>query len=352
MPTYAYPTRSQVLDTVTNATLYDALNEVDIPQGYRNAALSQLVLKAAREPGLELQGQDLKLPNVGIKRKTMGGTRAETFVNFETGVTAQWFTGLDILNTAIGDGPTVTWSDWSYLTGYIAISGIDKIENTGPMKRLDILMSNQNKEIRKMVTTMETALWSTNTDATKGTQNAFAGLQHKVKIDPTTSTVIQGLNQSVFTPWANQYTTTLGSFAALGLDTMRSMYFRTAGVNAMEPCDLILNNSTIAGYLVKALEGIHRIVGSLNGQDLSASRLPPYMGIPIVHTDDCPSQKQYWLNTKYLENLVHENANWTEVIPGEPNDQWVMNQKRYVFGAAPLIVTRREKFGVIGGITA
>lgn len=353
MPTYAYPTRSQVLDTVTNATLYDNLNEVDIPQAYRNALLMQLLLRSAKEPGLEIQGQNLKLPStLGIKRKTMGGTRAETFVNFESGVTSQWFTGLDVLNTSIGDGPTVTWTDWAYLTCYVAISGIDKIENTGPMKRLDILKSNQNKEIRTMVRTGETALWSTNTDATKGTQNAFSGLRHKVKLDPTTSTVIQGLNQSTFTPWRNQYTTSVGSFASGGLDAMRSMWYSVAGTNGMEPPHLIITTSTVAGYVTKALEGIHRVVGSLNGSDLSASKLPLFMGVPIIHTDDCPAGYMYYLNFDYMENLLHEGAQWTEVIPGEPNDQWVMNQKRYVLGAAPMVVTRREKFGVMAGITS
>jgi hypothetical protein len=312
----------------------------------------QLLLKTREAPGLQTQGTDLKLPNAPIKRKTMGGTRAEAFVNFEAGVTSQWFTGLDILNTSIGDGPTVTWTDWAYLTCFIAISGIDKIENTGPMKRLDILKSNQNKEIRQMLRTGETALWSTNTDTTKGSQNAFSGMRHKIKLDPTDSTVVQGLNQSTFTPWRNQYTTSLGSFAANGLDQMRAMYFALSGQNAMEPPHMIVTTSTVAGYIVKALEGIHRIVGSLNGADLSASKLPTYMGIPIVHTDDCPAGYIYWWNFDYMENLLHEGAQWTEVIPGEPNDQFVKDQKRYVLGAAPLMITRREKFAVQAGVTA
>ena len=352
MPTYAYPTRTKTLDAVTVATLEDQLNEVDIPQAYRNALLMQLVLRMAKEPGLEIQGQSLKLPNVAVKRKTMGGTRAEAFVNFETGVTAQAFAGLDLLDTSLADGPTVSWTDYAYYTCFVAIAGTEKIENTGPMKRLDILKSRQNQEIRALTRLMETDLWSTNTDITRGTQNAFSGMQHKIKIDPTTSTVVQGLNQSTFTPWRNQYTTSVGSFASGGLDAMRAFWFALSGQNGMEPPHLIINNSTIAGYIVKALEGIHRIVGSLNNQDLSASKLPTFMGVPIVHTDDSPSQKQYWLNFDYMENIIHEGANWSEVIPGEPNDQWVKDQKRYVFGAAPLMLTRRERFGVMGGITA
>lgn len=354
MATYAYPTRTKTLDTATVATLEDQLNEVDIPQAYRNALLMQMVLRSEKEPGLDVQGSNLKLPGVTVKRRTMGGTRAEAFVNFESSGAVQAFSGLDVLDTSIPDGPTVTFVDYAYYTGFVAISGIEKIENTGAMKRLDILKSRQNQVIRKMTRTMETDLHGTNADTTRGSQIKFAGMRHKVKLDPTSSTVIQGLNQATFTPWANQYTTSMGSFAANGLDVMRAMFYSTAGTNAMEPADLIYNNSTIAGYIVKALEGVHRIVGPLAGMDLSskAGQLPPYMGIPIVHTDDAATQTQIWLNFTYMENIIHEGANWTEVIPGEPNDQWVKDQKRLVFGAAPLMVTRRERFGIIGGITA
>jgi hypothetical protein len=351
MSTYAYPSRTKSLDTATVATLEDSLHEYDIPQAYRNALFMQLLLSNNMEPGLEIQGRNTLLPGLGIKRKTMGGTRAESFVNFESGSTAQFFSGLDILDTSISDGPTVTWSDYAYATCLVSIAGIEKLENSGAMKRLDILRSRQNQEVRGLVRAMETALHSTNTDTVRGSQNAFAGYQHKIKEDPTTSTVIQGLNQATYTPWANQ-TTTGGSFASQGLDDMREMWYSVSGVNGMEPPHLWTTTSTIAGYVTKALEGVHRIVGSLNDSDLSASKLPTHMGVPIVHTDDSPSGTMRVWNFDYIENIIHEGANWSENIPGEPNDQFIKDQKRYIFGAAPMMLTRREKQGVIHTITA
>lgn len=351
MSTYAYPTQTKQLDTATIATLEDSLHEYDIPQAYRNALFMQLLLANSMEPGLEIQGRNTLLPGLRIKRKTQGGTRAESFVNFETASTAQFFNGLDILDTKQNDGPTRSYSDFAYLTCLVSIAGIEKLENTGAMKRLDILRSRQNQEIRGAVRLAETALHSTNADTVKGSQQSFSGYQHKIKEDPTTSTVIQGLNQSTFTPWRNQ-TTTGGSFATQGLDDMREMWFSVSGVNGMEPPHLWTTTSTIAGYVTKALEGVHRIVGSLDGSDLSASKLPTHMGVPIVHTDDSPSGTMRVWNFDYLENIIHEGANWSENFPGDPNDQYIKDQKRYVFGAAPMMVTRREKFGVIHTISA
>jgi len=353
MPTYAYPTRTKTLDTATVATLEDALRERDIPQAYTNALFCQLFLGSAKEPGLDIQGQNLKLP--GIKRpmrRTMGGARAEVFVNFEVGVTAQAFTGATVLNTSMAEGPTVSFSDWAFYTAYVAITTTDKIKNTGSMKRLDRLLSRQNQEIRQLTRVMEADICGTNTDTTEGTQDAFAGMQHKILNDPTTSTVVQGLNQSTFTPWRNAVDASVGSFASGGLDAMRSMWFSVSGQNGMEPPHLLTTTSTVAGYAVKALEGIHRIVGSLNGADLSASRLPTFMGVPIVHTDDQQSGTIYYWNFDYLENLVHEGADWVDQIPGRPNDQAIEDQKRWIFAAAPMMLLRREKFGKLAGITA
>jgi hypothetical protein len=352
MPTYAYPSRTQILDEATVATLADNLSETAIPQGYRNALLMQLMLRKNKEPGLQIQGTNLKLPSIQVKTKTQGGSRAEQFVDFESGNTAQSFSGNQILETSVGDGATVTWVDWAFYTCYVGLPFTTKAKNTGPQKRLDILTQIQNREIRGLIRDMETDLWSTNADTAEGSQNDFAGVQHKIKLDPTSSTVVQGLNQSTFTPWRNQYTTTMGSFATNGLDVMRAMWFTLSGVNGMEPPHLITTNSTIAGYTIKALEGVHRIVGSLDGADLSASKLPTFMGVPIVHTDDSPASLMHWWNFDYLVNLIHEQANWSDYIPGMPNDQLVVDQKRYVFGAAPMMLLRREKFGVIGGITA
>ena len=352
MASYNPPVVSVQFDTATVSTLEDALLEYDVPQAYRNALLMQFLLKAAKEPGLELQGQNLKLPGgVTPKSKMMGGRRASAFVNFEVGLTNQWVTGLEELNTQIGDGPTESWTDYAYLTALVAISGIDKIENTGPMKRLDILRSQQNKEIRGAVRLGETALWSTNTDTVRGSQPKWAGIQHKIRTDPTTTT-LQGLDRAVFTPFRNQYTTTAGSFAANGLDKSRAMYFSCAGTNAMEPPHIILTTSTVASAMTKQLEGIHRVVGSLNGQDLSASKLPTFMGVPSAWTDDCPSGYQYWLNLDYIENIKHEGAQWTTYIPGQPNDQWIEGQLRWFYGAAPMMLTRPERLGVVSGWTA
>lgn len=352
MATYAYPTDTIQLNTAEIATLKDALMEEDIPQAYRNALLCQMFMGKAREPGLNIQGQDLMLPGgVRPKRRTKGGTRATCPVNFEIGTTAQFFTGGDVLDTSQADGPTETWVDWAFLTCYVSIFGTDRLKNTGPGKRLDILRSRQNQEIRQMTRTAETAMWSANTDTVEGTQNAFPGLQHKVATAPTSGTK-QGLDQSVFTPWRNVYDATVGSFAAGGLDAFESFWYDLAGTNGMEPPHLFATESTVAGYVTKALRGVHRIVGSLNGNDLSASRLPTIMGVPIVHTDDCTSGYAYGFNFDYMENLILEGADWVSEIPGQPNDQFLQGQHRWILGAAPMMFTRLEKQGVLAGITA
>lgn len=352
MPTYAYPTLTETLGNPEIDTLREALNKRSVPQAYRNALLMQFLLGAAKEPGLEIQGQDLKLPGgLRPKSKMMSGRNATCFVNFEDGLTGQWVEGLEPLNTQLADGPTECNTNFAYLTCSVGIGGIEEAENSGPMKRLDILMERQDQEMRTTVRLGETALWSTNTDTIRGTQGRWAGIRHKISTAPTSGT-FQGLSRSTFTPFRNQYNASGGSFATGGLDFCRAMYFLCADTNAMEPPHLILTEKTIANAAVKALEGIHRVVGSLNGQDLSASKLPTIQGVPMVFTADCPSGYMYWLNFDYMVNIKHEKVQWTTKIAGEPNDQWINKQMRWFYGAAPMMISRPEKFGVVAGITA
>lgn len=353
MPTYAYPSSTVVRDTPTMATLQSVLNQQDIPQSFRECMLLGYLLNAAKQPGLEIQGTDLQMPSVGVspKIKRMRGPYAEVFVNFESGVTAQEFRGLQSLSTAIGEGPTTALTPWAYYTCYVAISHTQKIENSGGNKRLDILMSNQNKEIRGLCRRMEGHLWGTNTDIVAGTQNQFAGIGHRIAISPSTGTN-EGLSRSTFTPWRNATTTSVGSFASGGLDAMRAMILGISGVNQREKPHLAMTTTTVQGYCYKALEGIHRVVGTLGNTDLGTSGLPVYMGIPIAGTDDCTAGYIYYMNFDYLWSLIHADAEWSEHIPGEPANQLVDGQKRYVFGAAPLMISRLERFGVLSGITA
>lgn len=352
MANYAPPSQTTVLDTATIATLKDALSMEDIPQGFRNSLLCQLFLGSAREPGLGKRGQNLMLPSRRPMRKSQDGTRATQPVNFEVGNTAQSFTGNDILETSQADGPTETWSDFAQYTAYVSIPGTTKVKNTGRGKRLDILRSRQNQEIRQLTRVMEADLAGTNTDTTEGTQNDFAGIQHKIATTTSSSVVVQGLNQSTFTPWRNYTNTSVGSFAAGGLDAFRTAILSIAGTNGMEMPDLIATTSTVAGYFFKALEGIHRITGSLDNADLGASRLPSFMGIPIVYSDDLLAGAAYLLSFDDIVSIVHSGMDWVNITPGNPNDQWVVDQVRWVFGAAPMMLTRREKHGVLSGITA
>lgn len=354
MSTYAPPSVTEVRDTPTIATLRESLFRESIPQGFRNCLLAQIILggMTSMEKGLSIQGHDLKLPGgARPKMKTMSGREATALVNFEDGLTFQWVSGLEELNTQQADGPVQSRQGYSYCTFMVSIGGIDKAENDGPMVQFSILNERQNQESRTACRGLETALWSTNTDAIRGSQDQFPGIRHKISTAPTSGN-LQTLSRSVFTPFRNQYATSAGSVATGGLDAVRSMMAYVSGTNGMEPPSLIITDRVTYYAFQKQLEGIHRITGSLNGQDLMAERLGTLMGVPIVWTDDCPTGYMYFLNFDYIVSILQKNAQWVEKRPGYPNDQWVEDQVRWFFGASPMLLTRPEREGVISGFTA
>lgn len=343
MPTYAYPTRSDtVLNPAVVATLNDLMQKEAVPQAYTQTVLLGLIFDAAREPGLMRPG--VKLPSFRApKRKTMGGSRAELPINFETAGNIQSFYDLDPLTTNINPGPTKCWADWAYYTCYVAQSRTEKMENSGPGKQLDLLRERQNQEMRAATRQMETDLFSTNTDVSHTSQKSFTGLRHWNSTSPSTGTVF-GLDRAVYTPWRNT-ASTVSSFATGGLDGMQTMYYSTSGTNSNEPVDIILTTSTVHGYYIKQAQAIHRIVGSLGSIDLSTP-VAKFMDIPIVHSSDVPSGTQHWLNTANMFGIVQEGSNWAEESPGKPNDVAIAYEKRFYFAGA-LMHSRMEKNGVI-----
>ncbi len=353
MSVYTPPTVSEVRGGAVIATLREGLFTTSIPQAFRNCLATQMFLNSKiMEKGLSIQGSDLKLPpGRRPKTKTMTGREATALVNFEAGTTFQWVEGLEPLNVSIADGPIEARVNFSYCTFFVGISTIDDVENSGPMKQFSLLMERQNQEARTACTNIETALWSTNTDSIRGTQSRFSGFRHKISTAPTSGN-LQSLDRGVFTPFRNQYATSAGSVASGGLDAVRSMVRLCSGTNYMEPPDLIITDGATYNLFMKQLEGIHRVVGSLNGQDLMAERLGTIMGVPIVWTDDCPAGYMYFFNFDYLISILQGNAQWVTKIPGYPNDQLVENQSRLFYGAAPNMLTRPERFGVISGFTA
>ena len=346
MPTY--PTRTLTLDDATVATLDTYIETHAIDQMYDHALVLGLLWNSAKEPGVV--GPMLKLVNLAGKRRVQSQAGKNAVLPLAFAQTSpQYFRGTQTLSTAINPVITEALSIWSYLTHYAAISLTESVENTGPMAVLDIMKERIDEVYRSMSAQLETDFWSTNTDIAAGTQDSLPGIQTYISTGPTTGTV-WGLNRATYSWWRNN-ADTVGSFAANGLDKMRSMYYSCSSTNAVDPPTCIITTPTVLSYAVKQLEGIHRVTNdAIHSAELSTP-VASYMGIPVLQTSKVASGYMYFLNLNYLMLLTKKGVEWDVYDPPMPNDQLIAYQKRIVWGGT-WGTSRPARHGVLSGITA
>ncbi len=346
MPTYAPVSATVVYTPSVLATLNDYMNETLIPQGYVKTLFTGLLF--GNQPGSD--GTDATLrPKVKLPefrrpmRKTGEGTQAEMILNFETGGNMQAFYDLQSLDTGIYQGGTKIFTPWAHYSTYVAMARTQRKENSGAGKQYDLYKSMLEQKTRHAFRKLETDLVGANTDINHSTaQDEFAGVQHWNSTTPTT--VSNGLDRNVYTPYRNQ-TKTTASFAATGLDDMDDFHYAMAGTNGNEAPDVIITDDTQHARYSKQAMAVHRLVGSLQSPDLGTSGTLYFKGIPLIWTPDWAANRMDWLNTGYIHPMVLAGCDWEQETPGKPNNVAIDGESRWYFTGA-VLQSRPETNGV------
>ena len=345
MPSYAQASATVVYSPAVLATANKYVDQMLVPQAYYDNLFYGNCFGKPKQPGTEGRPAT-QLPSYRRpQRMTRGGTQAEAMVNFETASNLQAFYGGQQLNIRINQGGTKIFTPWAWYSGYAAMYRTDAAENSGEFKQWDLLKAILDQEWRGSMTTIETDLLSTNLDINHATgQNSLNGVQHWNSTSPSTGTQ-SGLDRSVYTPFRNQ-TGTVASAATGLIDGMEAMFYATAQFNGNKPCDVIWMDDTQHGYVVKQLQAVHRIVGSLDGGDLSTAKTLYFKGIPLVWHSLWAASRQDWFNNADMLAMVLSGQDWAEETPGKPNDIALAYEVRRYFAGA-IMHRRPETNGVL-----
>jgi hypothetical protein len=127
----------------------------------------------------------------------------------------------------------------------------------------------------------------------------LTGLEAIVDADST----LAGLAPGTYPWWASTETTS-GSFAAQGINDMRTI-FNTLSWGNDKP-DIIFTTQTIFEYYEKALQPQERFIGNA-AADAGFMNLT-FKNVPVVFDRDCTSGVMYFLNSKYIALKVHQDA--------------------------------------------
>lgn len=274
-----------------------------------------------------------------IKRVLDGGNSIYEHLLYGTNSTAKSYSGAESLDTTTQDGMTMANFVWKQYAATISITGIQKRNNSGEAAMINLLESKIKQAEMSLKDLMSQGAWG---DGTGNGAKVLTGLQAIV----SATTSLGGINPTTYTWWKSNVTSTAGSFAAGGLGKMRTT-FNTLSMGNDKP-DIIFCDQNVYEYYEAALQPIQRITNT-KAADGGFENLT-FKGIPIIFDRDCPSGYMYFLNSKYLNLVVHRDADMATTPFITTVDQDITSSK--ILFQGNMTTNNRRMLGVITGFTA
>ena len=274
-----------------------------------------------------------------IKRVVDGGESIVEHLLYEQNSTVKSYAGAEPLDTTLQEGMTLARYAWKQYAVSVGITGLEKRNNQGEAAMINLLTAKTKQAEMSLRDRMSVDSFS------DGTGNGSKNLTGLAALVSTTATV-GGIAPATYTWWKANVTSTAGSFAATGIDKMRTMFNNITFGN--DKPDFIVTDQNVYEYYEKTLQPQERF-GSNTVADAGFMNLT-FKGVPIVFDRDCTSGYMYFLNSEYLSFVVHRDADFSTGPFVTPENQDVSTAM--IIFQGNLTTNNRRKLGVITGFTA
>lgn len=273
-----------------------------------------------------------------IKKSVSGGREIDEAVMYGTNASVQFYSGYDAFTPpTTQEVVDLATFNWKQLGGFIAISGLEKIQNRGPEQRFDYVETRIKQLTANMKNTFATSLYSLGTGSAG---KELGGLQLLVSDDPTAAGTVGGINQVTNTFWRNQYSAAAATTNATIQNRMNLMWLATK--RGADQTDLILADNDMYTYYWESLQTRQRFTGEFG--DAGGGELA-YKKAMVLYDDQCPDKHMYMLNTDYIY-FKYAQGRWFEA-----GDKRTITNADYdvipLFVAGNLTIANRARSGVI-----
>lgn len=254
----------------------------------------------------------LKMMRMKDRQRVLdGGSIITEELLYGENTTVTSFEGLDTISLARQEGITAAEYNWKQVGGSVVMSSRDKARNSGRSEIINLLEARMMQTEMTISNQVAVMLFG---DGTGNAGKDFLGLDAIVSTTPTVG-VLGGIDRSDAANafWRNQANTGGFSFAASGpaaFSTMHRLLMRGA-----DKPDLIVVGTDVYGYMQAA--AFNRVFyDNPRLADLNFHALK-FEGVDVIFDPACPSDRAYFLNTKYLKFNVHRDYNYKigEMVP-------------------------------------
>lgn len=278
----------------------------------------------------------------GNYRTEDGGLTIVCPLDYTTNSTYQRYSDWDLLNIAQSDVISAAEYQWRQIAVNVVASGREQRINSGESRIFSLAKAKMKNAIRTFNNSFSSDLYSDGTAT-----NQINGLQALVA-DAGTGTV-GGINSSSFSFWQNTIFDCSANSVTSSATTIENSMMLPLWLNLDrgpdDQPDLIVMDNTYYRYFEASQTSIKRYMDASNANGGLVSLKYKNADVYFDGNSGIPSSHAYFLNTNYIELVVHRDADM-EVL----EDQRPINQDGSVIPIlwmGNLTLSNRKMQGVI-----
>lgn len=293
-----------------------------------NTVFTELVSTTFRKHAKEIKDNVSKnnallrrIYDKGNVRREDGGLTIVAPLDYAENNTYQRYSGYDVLNVGASDVISAAEYQWRQIAINVVASGLELRTNSGDTRIINLVKARLKNAIRTFKNNFSADIYSDGTLA-----NQINGLQALVA-DAGTGTV-GGIDSSTWTFWKNKVQSAAapiqgGGAITPGSATMESLMLPLwlALTRGDDQPDLIVMDNNYFTFFEQSQTSIKRYTDSTKA-DAGFVALK-YKGADVIFDggSGIPTNHAYFLNTDYLELVVHKDADMTVMDEMKPYNQ-------------------------------
>ena len=248
-----------------------------------------------------------RLKTNGKIKKLSGGYEIVRPLDYAENSTYQRYSGYDELNIGSSDVLSSAKYDWVQAAVHVTASGRELRQNAGKEQLIDLAAARTKNAMRTAANNMSLDLYSSGS-----LTNQMGGLGHIIQSNGEGT--VGGINSSTYTWWKNQFKemSGAGTYADIKTEMMTVWMNCTRGTD--QP-DLIVATQDLYNAFWAALTPNQRYTSDDKEATLGFNALRFQQADVIFDRQSTnfttTGEKMYFLNSNYLELIVHSQTNWT-----------------------------------------
>lgn len=293
-----------------------------------NTVFTELVSTTFRKHAKEIKDNVSKnnallrrIYDKGNVRREDGGLTIVAPLDYAENNTYQRYSGYDVLNVGASDVISAAEYQWRQIAINVVASGLELRTNSGDSRIINLVKSRLKNAIRTFKNNFSADIYSDGTLA-----NQVNGLQALVA-DAGTGTV-GGIDSSTWTFWKNKVQSAAapiqgGGAIVPGATTMESLMLPLwlSLVRGDDQPDLLVMDNNYFTFFEQSQTSIKRYTDETKANAGFVSL--KYKGADVIFDggSGIPANHTYFLNTDYLELVVHKDADMTVMDEMKPYNQ-------------------------------